>query len=454
MADTNALRQAVEVSPRNTPLLLLLAQALIEECLYAEAIGIYDRVLAIDRQCEAAWIGRCNAAFLAGQLSDAEVRLQSFLEQHAAHAAGWLLMARVLHAQKDVSGAEQSYRKAQSLRGFVADAAFEKLLAIPAQPVARVSGATSGSALAVAGVGDGSQCVESPAGELERPAIRFGDVGGMESVKEEIRMKILYPLQNRDLFKAYGKKIGGGVLMYGPPGCGKTLLSRATAGEIKAGFMAVGLHDVLDMWLGNSEKNLHQLFEVARQNAPCVLFFDEVDALASDRRDMRQSAGRSLINQFLAEMDGNVATNEGVLILAATNAPWHLDPAFLRPGRFDRVLFVPPPDVTARQAIVELMAQGRPVDRFDARTVARKTDGLTGADLKAMFDQAIERCLAQAMKDGQRRVVPITTDDLLACARQLRSSARTWFESAKNYALYSNQSGLYDPILKHLDLRP
>ena len=163
------------------------------------------------------------------------------------------------------------------------------------------------------------------------------DVGGMESLKEEIRLKIIYPLTHAEMYKAYGKAIGGGILMYGPPGCGKTHLARATAGEIKAGFISVGINDVLDMWIGRSEANLHEIFQQARDNAPCVLFFDEVDALGASRADMRNSAGRHLINQFLSEMDGINANNEGVLILAATNSPWHVDAAFRRPGRFDRI---------------------------------------------------------------------------------------------------------------------
>ena len=194
--------------------------------------------------------------------------------------------------------------------------------------------------------------------ELERPKISFADVGGMESLKEEIRLKILHPLANPELYKMYGKSVGGGILMYGPPGCGKTYLARATAGEAKAAFLAVGIEDVLDMWLGNSERRLHQLFETARQNTPCMLFFDEVDALGAKRSDMRASAARMLVNQFLSELDGVSHSNEGVLILAATNAPWHVDSAFRRPGRFDRVLFVPPPDAAARQDILRLASQG------------------------------------------------------------------------------------------------
>jgi SpoVK/Ycf46/Vps4 family AAA+-type ATPase len=185
--------------------------------------------------------------------------------------------------------------------------------------------------------------------QMEKSKIDFRDVGGLEKIKEEIALKVIHPLKNPDIYKAFGKKIGGGILLYGPPGCGKTLLARATAGEINANFISIGLTEVLDMWVGNSEKNLHEIFQNARRNTPCVLFFDEVDALGASRTDMRQATGRFLINQFLDELDGVKYSNEGILILGATNTPWYLDTAFRRPGRFDRVIFVSPPDTPARE---------------------------------------------------------------------------------------------------------
>jgi SpoVK/Ycf46/Vps4 family AAA+-type ATPase len=238
--------------------------------------------------------------------------------------------------------------------------------------------------------------------------------------------------------------------MYGPPGCGKTYLARATAGEIKAGFLSIGINDVLNMWLGNSEKNLHELFEQARRNRPCVLFFDEVDALAASRADMRTSAGRHLINQFLAELDGVNANNEGVLILAATNAPWHVDPAFRRPGRFDRILFVPPPDGPARAAILRVMLKGKPIEEIDYDVLAKKSEAFSGADLKGVVDMAIERKLQQAIKEGVPR--PLTTKDLQGAVGGVKASTREWFATARNYALYSNQGGAYDDIMKYLKL--
>jgi SpoVK/Ycf46/Vps4 family AAA+-type ATPase len=245
--------------------------------------------------------------------------------------------------------------------------------------------------------------------------------------------------------------VGGGILMYGPPGCGKTHLARATAGEVRARFIAVGINDVLNMWMGESERNLHEIFDQARQSTPCVLFFDEVDALGASRTDLKHSAGRQLVNQFLAELDGLQAKNDGLLILAATNAPWHIDPAFRRPGRFDRILFIPPPDAPARSAILRILLTGKPTESIDHDHLAKKTDGFSGADLKNLVDVAIEAKLREAMKRGIPE--PLRTADLVAAAKSLKPSTHEWFSTAKNYALFSNQGGLYDDVLDHLKLR-
>ncbi len=236
-----------------------------------------------------------------------------------------------------------------------------------------------------------------------------------------------------------------------PPGCGKTYLARATAGEISAGFLSIGISDVLDMWIGSRERNLPELFEQARANTPCVLFFDEVDALGGRRADMVGGSSRQIINQFLAEMDGVDRSNEGVLILAATNAPWHVDSAFRRPGRFDRVLFVPPPDRAARAEILRPHCQGKPQAAIDHAVLAAKTEHFSGADLKAVVDAAVEEKLRQAIKSG--RPEPLTTSDLTRAAKSLRPTTREWFAKARNYALYSNQGGTYDDVLEYLKLK-
>jgi SpoVK/Ycf46/Vps4 family AAA+-type ATPase len=452
MSKLDPLRQAVAVSPENVPLLLLLAQACLDEWSLDEARSLFERVQRLDAGRPEATVGIARVLHLSGKTSEAVVRLEALLAQHPGFAPAHLLLARLHSGEGNRTAAQTSYDQALALDPTMQDHALEKDLHGPAgkpEPPKEEPEKVS-----VSGWSPDADEEEKPSvgvADVEQPKLTFADLGGMETIKEEIRMKIIHPLKNPALFKAYGKKIGGGVLLYGPPGCGKTLLSRATAGEIKANFLSIGIHQILDLYLGNSEKNLHALFELARSHAPAVLFFDEVDALAADRNDLKRSAGRTLINQFLAEMDGNVGTNDGLLILGATNAPWHLDPAFRRPGRFDRILFVPPPDESARRAIIEVMARDKPMHQLDVAAVAKKTRDFSGADLKAVFDLAIERSLARAMTEN--RVIPLGTDDLLKSAKDVKPSTRAWFESAKNYAIYSNQSGFYDDVLEFLGIK-
>lgn len=282
----------------------------------------------------------------------------------------------------------------------------------------------------------------------ERPTITFKDVGGMDKLKDEIQIKIIHPTKHPEIYRAYGKRAGGGILMYGPPGCGKTYLARATAGEIGASFINIGIHDVLNMYIGQSERNLHAMFELARRTAPSVIFIDEVDALGANRSDMKHSAARYVINQLLSEMDGVDSINGGVLILAATNAPWHIDPALRRPGRFDQILFVPPPDVAARAEIMRVLLRDKPTDPIDVDQIAKKTGGFSGADLKAVVERAIDDKLREAMRTG--KPANLTTSDLLRAASGVKPSTREWFSTAKNYATYANDSGTYDDVLDYM----
>ncbi len=240
-------------------------------------------------------------------------------------------------------------------------------------------------------------------------------------------------------------------MLYGPPGCGKTFIAKATAGEINANFINVSLNDILDMWVGNSEKNLHDIFEIARANKPCVLFFDEIDALGASRSDMKNSASRHLINQFLQELDGIESDNDGILILGATNAPWHLDTAFRRPGRFDRIIFIPPPDEDARESILQLKLKGKPVSTINYKKLAKLAADYSGADIEAAIDIAIEEKLEASFKTGIPQ--PIEEKDLAKAMKKHNASTKEWFVSAKNFALYANESGLYNDVLSYLKIK-
>ncbi len=441
-----ALREALRFSPENLPLRLHLVRTLTLSGRFDDAEREAREGLSVAPYSAELKLELANAFYQQIKNSQALVIVEDLVKQRDPPAKAFVLYARLLLRADDVRGAVAQYKNAIELDPAASDTELGSRLGV--RPV------DSDDSDSEVFEGRVRQSVEGDKGDstadIERPRIAFKDVGGMDGVKEEISLKIIYPLKHPELYKAYGKSAGGGILMYGPPGCGKTHLARATAGEIQANFLSIGISDVLDMWIGSSERNLRELFQQARDNQPCVLFFDEVDALGGRRSDMHGGSSRQIINQFLAEMDGVDKSNEGLLILAATNAPWHVDPAFRRPGRFDRVLFVPPPDAAARREILQIQCAGKPLENVDFDQVAAKTSDFSGADLKAVIDIAIENKLREAMKAGGLK--PITTKDLVSAAKTLKPTTREWFSTARNYALYSNQGGAYDDVLKYLKM--
>ncbi|MFE6688545.1 ATP-binding protein [Streptomyces sp. NPDC057743] len=304
--------------------------------------------------------------------------------------------------------------------------------------------------LAVDGAGDPG---DAAAWEVERPGtVRLADVGGMQQVKERLEAAFLAPLRNPELRRLYGKSLRGGLLLYGPPGCGKTFIARAVAGELGANFLSVSVNDVLDMWIGNSERNMHELFQTARRQAPCVVFLDELDALGG-KRSRTQSAGmRNTVNQLLTELDGIEAdANEGVFVLAATNVPWDVDLALRRPGRLDRTLLVLPPDAPAREAILRYHLRERPIENVDLGKLVKATDGLSGADLAHVCEAAAEHALLDSARTGTVRLIGMP--DLLAAAGQIAPSTEPWFAAARNVAMYANDGGMYDDLVAYLKKR-
>ncbi len=291
----------------------------------------------------------------------------------------------------------------------------------------------------------------SDAVDIEAPGMTLADVGGLDDVKRQIELSFLAPMRNPELRQMYGKSLRGGLLLYGPPGCGKTFLARAIAGELDAGFYAIGLHEVLDMWLGQSEQNLHEVFERARANTPCVLFLDEVDALGQKRSQLTHSAGRNVVVQLLSELDGMGADNEGIFVLAATNQPWDVDPALRRPGRLDRTILVVPPDEDARRKILEVHLRDKPVEGVDLRRIAARTDGYSGADLRLVCEAAAELAIEDSLRQGRPR--PIGPDDLVAALAHATPSTRSWFDMARNVVAFANDGGEYDDLKSYMRKR-
>jgi len=277
---------------------------------------------------------------------------------------------------------------------------------------------------------------------------RFIHIAGMDDLKKSIRLQIIEPFINPGLFAKFRKKAGGGILLYGPPGCGKTMLARAVANECNASFLAIGISEILSMWQGESERNLALMFDKARSQKPCVMFFDELDALAFARSKASSDVSRKIVNEFLSQLDGFDSANDQVLILAATNMPWDVDPAMKRPGRFARQVFVPPPDAVARTRIIELALESVPHGTVDAAAIARATEQFSGADVDALVERAKEYVLTEYLETRRER--EITQEDLVRAAAELVPTTQDWLRTARNLVKYAGGDDSYRDLERYL----
>jgi SpoVK/Ycf46/Vps4 family AAA+-type ATPase len=281
------------------------------------------------------------------------------------------------------------------------------------------------------------------------PTLSFDDIGGLEDVKKQVRRRIINPFLKQELFARFKRKSGGGVLMYGPPGCGKTMLARALSHECNAHFLNVKAADLLDPYTGVTERRISDVFDEARRRSPTVLFFDEVEAIAQKRQHDSHARVNTGVSSLLTEMDGFDGQNEAVLLLGATNVPWSLDSAFRRPGRFGRTIFVPPPDKIARKFILNRALVGRPVtDNLDLSEVVARTSGFSGADLIDIVDTALD----YAIEDSDRAdaIIALNAEHFKEALSEVRPSTGEWFSQASAYATHANRDGLYDDLAAFL----
>jgi transitional endoplasmic reticulum ATPase len=435
-----SLRAALAVTPENAPLLLLVVKELHARDRAAEAAALLPEPGASLMAAEADRLLAAEVCLSAGQAE----RALAFADAESGHAL--LLRARALLALERHDEGRKAYDRAVSANPALEDPDLRTRLSsrvraftpqAEGQPLLRV----------IETPRDHPDLATLLAPESE--PVTFAQVGGLDHVKEQVRRRIILPFQKPTLFQRFRKRVGGGLLLYGPPGCGKTLVARATAGECRAKFLNVAISDVLDMYIGESEQKLHALFEKARSTTPSVLFFDEVEALGGKRQYSRESLTAKLVSQFLSEMDGFAQNNQGVLILGATNVPWSVDAAFLRPGRFDRFLFVPPPDRPARETILNLHLEGRPVEGdLDVSFLAKNTSGFSGADLKHLVETAADLAIEETLEAGAEK--PIRAEHLKAALREVKPTTVEWLTTARNYARYANEAGRYDEVLDFL----
>ncbi|KAI3899839.1 hypothetical protein MKW92_001886 [Papaver armeniacum] len=242
---------------------------------------------------------------------------------------------------------------------------------------------------------------------VEVPNISWEDVGGLESVKRELQETVQYPVEHPEKFEKFGMSPSKGVLLYGPPGCGKTLLAKAIANECQANFISIKGPELLTKWYGESEANVREIFDKARQNAPCVLFFDELDSIAVQRgyrgRLDAAGAGDRVLNQLLTEMDGMNA-KKTVFIIGATNRPEIIDSALLRPGRLDQLVYIPLPDEASRLQIFKACLRKSPVSKHvDMKVLAKHTEGFSGADITEICQRACKYAIRQNIEKKRKK---------------------------------------------------
>ena len=284
---------------------------------------------------------------------------------------------------------------------------------------------------------------------IEKPNVNFSDVGGLESVKEEIRKAIVHPFLHPELYEQYGKKAGGSILLYGPPGCGKTFIAKAAAGECKASFIAVKIGEILNKYLGESEKNVIAVFNAARKHQPAILFFDEYDALGG-RRDEMQDARGSVVNALLTELDGVTSTPEKRLTLAATNKPWAVDPALRRPPRFTKLLFLPPPDFESRVKIFQIYMRERPVaSDVDYKELAGLTDNYSSVDIAQICEDAADIPLTEALNGKPPR--EITRADFHEALKRRKPSIIPWLRMAKDEINKTKEQDVFPELVEFID---
>lgn len=409
----DSLMRAVEAAPEEHALRLHLAQQLHQANRAAEALTHINIVVQKDP-------GNTAALQLLGQVSAA-------------------LLGNVAPTVAPVPEPETPQRTEQP--DFDWDAAaqqFEPTVPAPfAQPEIQINQSTE----AIAPV--------EPTGQR----ITLADVGGLQNVKDRLNESFLAPMRNAAIAKAFGKSLRGGLLLYGPPGCGKTFVARAVAGELQANFMAVTMTDILDSHIGETEKNIKAVFDKARSSAPTVLFLDEVDALGLRRGSLTGGASwlRQMVNQLLMEMDSLSSNNDGLYVLAATNHPWDLDEALLRPGRLDRTVLVTAPDQPARESILRYHLERRPIAGIDLKWIARQTDGFSGADLEHLCTTAAEKAMMQSIERNE--VLPVDMDHIHQAMKEVKPSTLPWLESARNVVRFSNENGRYDELADYLVAR-
>lgn len=411
-----------------------------EENKFDEAIETYSKAIEAYAEYSSAYFNRALAYALIGQYDKATNDAMKVMELEPEAADAPYVMGIISEYQHDFDGAREWYTKSLKNNPGYSQAkqrmeGLEEKIKAAAAPSAKAK-ATKG----------GETIVEE--GQIKQVKMftstnTFNDVVGLKKQKEVIYDNIILALNKPELLRAYGKKLGLGVIFYGPPGTGKTWIVKAIAGETKANFIPMQINQIVDMWAGNTEKNMHSVFEQARKNVPCIIFADEIDALGTKREGEQQNTMRMAVNQFLQELDGLEEKPEGIFVIGATNQPWDMDPALKRPGRFGDSVYFPAPDYKTRVAAFKYNTRNKPLSKHVAYgRLARATMGFSQADIMDVCDKGALKVAVEEDRTGKKRT--IKTGDFMAILKNKASSLDEWYGMMKKEVISKTETQIVE----------
>jgi SpoVK/Ycf46/Vps4 family AAA+-type ATPase len=425
--------------------------ALFEESKFSEAVEEYNAAIGIDGKYADAYFNRALTERVMNNYSAAKKDLEVVMELQPKSADAPLLIGDISESNNDLLGARFWYEKSLANKPDYVEAKnrlerIDSLIHVDTNVGEKKEGMEEKYE-------DVEQIEEGQIKKLSfyKSKIRFDSVIGLEKVKKYLTDNIILAIKEPALFKKYGKKLGVGLLLYGPPGVGKTHIVNAIAGEAKANVIIARINQIIDMYTGNTEKNLHAIFDQARKNTPTIIFFDELDALGVKRGGGGGDGGgesqalRLAVNQFLVEMNGVEANPEGIYVIGATNQPWDIDPALKRSGRFGDSVYLSPPKYKNRKKLFEFYTRNKPRAHINYGRLARATSGYSPADIERAVDRAAMRPLLHEYEFHKER--KLTTKDIINVLKDKDFGGSTldeWYSMVKKDVISKTETQIVD----------
>ncbi len=451
MADTNtdAAKESVKPDTNNAQAKEVYTKAgvLFEQNKFEEAIALYTEAITIDPTYASAYFNRALSYAILNKYTEAMADAQKVLSLEPESFDAPYVMGIIYEYQHDYETAASWYEKA-----LARNPGYEQAKARLEQIKSKISPTSAPPQESAGTIPKQSEDTLVQEGQLKKVKwhksnITFKDVVGMKKEKTLIYENIILAIKKPELLKAYGKKMGLGVIFYGPPGCGKTYFVNAIGGETNSNVMIARINEIVDMYAGNTEKNMHAIFEQARKNTPVVVFFDEIDALGGKRDGGggggdQQNFMRMAVNQFLQEMDGVEKNPEGIFVIGATNQPWDIDPALKRSKRFGEAIYIPPPDYKTRKQAFIYNTRKMPIGRINFGRLARATIGFSQADIEEISDKAALIPAAEEDRTGKSR--KILMRDFLRMIKTHGNTLDEWYAMIKKQIISKTETQIVD----------